>query len=341
VENALVTVIIPCRNEAGCIEACLRSVLKQEPPPGGFEIIVADGLSDDGTRELLARLCAEEPSIRMVDNPQRITPAGLNVAIRAARGSVIVRMDAHTEYAPDYIRCCLEVLTRTGADNVGGPARTKTASRVQEVIAAAYHSPLVVGGARFHDAAFEGPVDTVTYGCWRREAFEKFGFFDEELVRNQDDEHNLRITRAGGHIYQSPSIRSWYQPRSSLIALFRQYSQYGYWKVRVIRKHRIPASLRHLVPGAFVGTVLLLMPLAIFMPWARWILVALLAAYGLANLAASLDAARRGGVRCLPLLPVVVICYQIGYGWGFLRGLMDFVLFRRAPVQSATRLTRA
>ena len=314
-----VSIILPCRNEARGIEMCIASVLAQEPPPGEFEVIIADGMSDDGTREILARLAEEVASqlpavtgpgdplrsslsasdgerggvrrassfvpsvpsplrvpadsnfqlskasvIRVIDNPSRIVSTGLNAAIRMARGDIIIRLDAHTEYASDYLCACVKALERTGADNVGGPARTRANTVMQSAVAAAYHSPFAVGGAHFHDVNYQGYVDTVTYGCWPRSTFEKFGLFDEELVRNQDDEHNLRITRGGGKVYQSPKIRSWYRPRGSLIALFKQYMQYGYWKVRVIQKHKLPASIRHLVPGAFVLALMLLFLLSAF-----------------------------------------------------------------------------
>ncbi|MGQ9525437.1 MAG: glycosyltransferase family 2 protein [Armatimonadota bacterium] len=329
-EMPFVSIIIPCRNEVGYIEPCLRSALAQDYPPDRMEIIVADGMSDDGTRELLHRFAAEDGRIRVVDNPKRITPAGLNTAIKASRGEVILRMDAHTEYAPDYVRQCVEVLRETGADNVGGPALTKPDSYTGQAVAAAYHSRFAVGGARFHQPAYEGPVDTVTYGCWPREVFERVGLFDEELVRNQDDEHNLRIVRSGGLVWQSPRIRSWYTPRGSLRALFRQYFQYGYWKVRVIQKHRMPASWRHVVPGSFVLSLLALGVSAPFLGWARLGLRLLVSMYAGALLTASVITAARNGWGLLPLLPVVFACYHFAYGLGFLRGMWDFVFVRRA-----------
>src|SRR3990172_3535326 len=272
-----VSIIVPCRNERDQIEACLRSILGQDPPPGGFEIIVADGMSDDGSRDILRRLADEEPRLHIVDNPGRIVSAGLNAAVQAAQGKIIVRMDAHTEYSTDYVRECVAILKETGADNVGGAARTKATSYVQSAICAAYHSPFSVGGARFHNVEYEGYLDTVTYGCWPRRVFDRIGLFDEELVRNQDDEFNLRLTRAGGKIWQSPRIKSWYSPRGSLRALFQQYMQYGYWKVRVIQKHRLPASMRHVVPGGFLLSLAALGLLSLLWPttaWAWWGLVA-------------------------------------------------------------------
>ncbi len=188
------------------------------------------------------------PSVRVIENPERIAPTGLNRAILAANGEYIVRMDVHTRYADDYIVRCLEVIRSTGATNVGGAARTEATEWVPRAIAAAYGSAFAVGGARFHFPDYEGAVDTVTYGCWRRDNLIRLGLFDVEFVRNQDDELNLRIVRSGGLVWQSPSIISWYRPRRSLGHLFRQYFQYGFWKVAVIRKHRLPASWRHIVP---------------------------------------------------------------------------------------------
>ena len=349
-----VTIVIPCRNEAHNMDRCLQSVMGQAFPAGGLEVIVADGMSGDGTRELVRRLMRKDPRVRLIDNPLQIVSAALNAAIRASLGKVIIRMDAHTEYAPDYVSQCLAVLEQTGADNVGGPARTRAVGYTDSAVAAAYHSPFAVGGARFHDREYEGYLDTVTYGCWHREAFEQFGYFDEELVRNQDDEHNLRIIRKGGTVYQSPRIQSWYRPRNSLRALFRQYMQYGYWKVRVIQKHRLPASWRHLVPGGFaltLGTLALTSLLgfltsdlcalsAILWRPAAWLLFGLLGLYGACVGAASLHAANKNEWKLLPLLPLVFWCYHFGYGLCFLRGVWNFVIRRKGPAGWAAQLTR-
>lgn len=336
-----VSVVIPCRNERDHIDAMIGSVLQQEPPGGKFEVIVADGMSNDGTREVLDRIAARESRVTIVDNPGQIVSSGLNAAIRAARGEIILRMDAHTVYAKDYIRTCVAVLHQTGADNVGGPARTEAGNYVQSAICAAYHSPFSVGGARFHNIEYEGYVDTVTYGCWLRTVFDRIGFFDEELVRNQDDEFNLRLIRAGGKIWQSPRIRSWYRPRSSLRALFRQYTQYGYWKVRVIQKHKLPASWRHLAPGVFVGALSILAAAAFWSSTAALGCAILIGAYSMCSLAASAMTASRDGWKLLPVLPLVFACYHFGYGCGFLRGIVDFVMRRNGPSHKYGELTRA
>ena len=250
-------------------------------------------------------------------------------------------MDAHTEYASDYVKQCVLILETTGADNVGGPARTKSDGYMQEAIAAAYHSPFSVGGARFHNVDYEGAVDTVTYGCWRREIFDRIGFFDESLVRNQDDEFNLRLKRAGGQIWQSPRIQSWYKPRSSLRSLFWQYAQYGYWKVRVIQKHRIPASVRHLVPAGFLLLLVALPMLSFYSALAFRAWFALIGAYLAFIVLASLRTANEKGWKLLPVVPLAFACFHFGYGFGFLRGVWDFILLRRQPGAAFSSLTRS
>lgn len=348
----MITVISACRNEAPHIREFLDSLLAQEPTPEGCEIIVADGMSTDGTRMVVEEYARNRLEIRVIDNPGRFVSSGLNAAIRAARGRIIVRMDAHTIYAPDYVRRCVEVLEETGADNVGGAARTAPNGWIHRSIAAAYHSPLGCGGARFHDVGFEGWVDTVTYGCWRRETLEELGLFDEALIRNQDDELNHRLIQSGGRIWQSAKIVSWYTPRSSLSALFRQYFQYGFWKVAVIRKHKVPARWTHLVPGLFVAGQIalpLLAMLALILGAATLAMTAfgvfamMNLAYLLAVLTSSIAAAKSNGWDLLPALPVTFAVLHFSYGLGFLWGVTTFGLRGPGAYRAgrlATELTR-
>ena len=339
-KGPVVSIIVPCRNEKDHIETCIRSILSQKSPPGGFEIIVADGMSDDGTRDILTRFEKADSRVHVIDNPKRIAAAGLNLAIKKSRGEIILRMDAHTQYAPDYVDHCLKALNTTKADNVGGPARTISKGYVQSVICAAYHSTFGVGGARFHNVDYEGRVDTVTYGCWRREVFTRVGFFDEELARSEDDEFNLRIHRAGGVIWQSPKIRSWYSPRNSLADLWRQCVRDGYWKVRVIQKHRIPASVRHLVPATFLASVVFLPILGMWWGLAGFAWLVILASYLATSFGASVWVSIKKGWRLFPLLPVVFACYHFGYGFGFWRGVIDFLILQKKPTVSYLELTR-
>lgn len=337
--SPLVSIILPCRNEQDRIATCLGSILTQEPAPGGFEVIVADGMSDDGTREILQQFAKREKHLRVVDNPARIVSAGLNLALKVASGEIIVRMDAHTRYASDYVRQCVEVLREKNADNVGGPWVAEGRGLLGRAIAAAFQSPFAVGGGRAHDPTYEGIVDTVYLGCWPRHVFDRIGLFDEELVRNQDDEFNLRLARAGGKIWQSPCIRSWYSTRSSVLTLFRQYMQYGYWKVRVIQKHKLPASVRHLMPAALILSLIMLTPTYVFWPFAAkawWLLVG---TYSLCVLIASLMTACASEWKLFPFLTLVFPCYHFGYGYGFLRGVLNLILRRDFDI-AFTQLTR-
>ena len=336
-----VSVVIPCRNERAYIESCVDSMLRQAAVPDCYEILVADGESDDGTTEVVLRIAASNPRVRLIANPGRIVPTGLNAAIRNAVGEVIIRIDAHTEYADDYVAQCLATLLQTGAANVGGAARTRSTGYFQTANSVAYHSPFAVGGARFHDPDYEGYVDTVPYGCWRKSYLMSIGLFDEEFVRNQDDELNLRTTRAGGRIWQSRSILSWYRPRSSAGALFRQYFQYGYWKVMVLRKHRIPASIRHLVPVSALAIMVILASLAPFVSVAAQVFLLLAATYlGLSLAASVVAAAKARRWRILPILPAVFALYHGGYALGFATALFDVSMRRSAVRSSARQITR-
>ncbi|RZI81912.1 MAG: glycosyltransferase family 2 protein [Rubrivivax sp.] len=362
----MVSVIVPCRNERDHIEAFCRSVAAQSLPTGWtLEVLIADGLSDDGTRERLAAWCLGDPRFVMLDNPGRIVSCGLNRCIERARGKFIVRLDVHTVYAPDYIAQCLATWQTTGADNVGGPWRAEGAAGVQSTeqraVAAAFQSRWVAGGALSRDLAYEGEVDTVYLGAWPRQTFEKFGNFDENLVRNQDDEHNLRIHKGGGRIWQSARIRSTYFPRASTADVFRQYRQYGYWKPFVMKKHGQAAALRHLIPGLFVaglGTLVLLMialglllnhGLAHGSPaWtvAAWAKLAVTALFGLAFfsyvtgvLLISATIARKQESALFRYLPRLIMAYHIGYGLGSIRGWFD-AMVRGRPDPAFGRLTR-
>lgn len=335
---AWVSVIAPCRNEAGHIAAFCESALAQVLPPGWqMEVLVADGCSDDGTRELLIARSTQDARLQWVDNPGRIVSTGLNACIARARGEVIVRLDIHTRFAPDYVARCIETLARTGADNVGGPWVAEGTGPMGEAVAAAFQCRWVVGGARSRDTRLDGEVDTVYLGCWPRAVFERIGGFDEVLVRNQDDEHNLRLRLAGGRIWQSPLIHSLYHPRNSLYHLFAQQRQYGYWRPFVVRKHGQAGSVRQLVPAAFVAALGLF---ALCLPWTALPLAALVALYAAYVALASVSAARSAGRwQLLARLPVVIAAYHLAYGLGTWRGLWD-VLRARAPSARFARITR-
>ncbi|GIU78058.1 MAG: hypothetical protein KatS3mg005_1296 [Bryobacteraceae bacterium] len=347
-----VSVVVPCRNERAHIRAFLEDLLRQERDGLACEFLIADGMSDDGTREILKEYAEKYGEIRVVDNPGRIVSTGLNAAIREARGDVIVRMDVHARYAPDFLRRAVEVLEETGAANAGGAWRASGKGYLGRAISAAFQSHFGSGAAASRDESYDGPVDTVWLGCWRKETLERIGLFDESLVRNQDDELNYRITKAGGVVWQSPKIRCWYEPRNSLQKLFWQYFQYGFWKVAVIRKHRLPAKARHLVPGLFVlGLFVIAAAWAVSASagwtaarWLGWLLAVQAGTYVLAALGAAVLAARRAGWPLLPGILAAIPCFHFGYGLGFLAGLWHFGRnwppARAGEPELASRLTR-
>lgn len=248
----LVSVVIPMRNEEASIGDCLEAVLSQDYPSDRLEVIVVDGDSDDGSASVVAAAAERSGGrVRLLSNPARIVPPGLNLAIRAARGEVIARVDGHTRIASDYVREGVAALARTGADNVGG-AMTATGGGVLGDAVARVTSSRFGVGSYFHYGTEEREVDTVYLGMWPRAVFERIGLFDEELVRNQDDELNYRLRKAGGRVVLVPSMRSLYQNRQSFRHLAKQYFQYGVYKVRVLQKHPLQMSWRHFVPPAFV-----------------------------------------------------------------------------------------
>jgi succinoglycan biosynthesis protein ExoA len=325
-----VSVVVPCRNEIRHIHGFLDSVFHQELGEIEMEVLVADGMSKDGTRLVLGEFKEKYPALKVLDNPEEIVSTGLNRVIREARGEIIIRMDAHSVYAPDYVRSCVEVLHESRADNVGGPALTRAEGYLALAIAHAYQSPFARGGVKYRDQRYEGPVDTVTYGCWRKSTLERLGMFDEKLVRSQDYELNMRIGSCGGTVWRSPRLISWYWPRARLSGLFWQYFQYGFWKVAVIRKHRGLASWRNFVPGSclLAGAMLLLCAaLASLTGLVQWqkaffdVWLGLAGLYLASTFAAAVSVAKREGLKFLPCLPIVFAIYHFAYALGFVLAL--------------------
>lgn len=320
----LVTIIMPVRQEAAFIRRSLGAVLAQDYPSDKLEILVADGRSTDGTREIVEGLVARHPHLRLIDNPGLIVPTGLNAALHQARGEIIMRVDGHTELAPSYVRECVAALRRSGADNVGGPVTAAGEGAFGEAVALATSTPFGVGNARHHYADREEWVDTVFMGAWSRSIFARIGLFDEEASRNEDDEFNYRLREHGGRIWLSPRIRSLYFPRSTAGALWRQYFQYGCWKVWVMQKHPRQMRPRQFVPAAFVVATASGVLLAPFWGWGQALLALLTGSYALGNLAASIATARHHGWRHLWRLPLIFAILHMSYGCGFLMGVIKF-----------------
>jgi glycosyltransferase involved in cell wall biosynthesis len=321
----LVSVIMPIRNEMAFIERSLGAVLRQDYPAERMEVLIVDGLSEDGTREYVHAQQATFPSLYLLDNPDRIAPTALNIGIRNAKGDVIVRVDGHCEISPDYIRRSVEHLLADGIDAVGGPIETIGETEEAQAIALAMSSWFGVGGSAFRTIK-DRPmlVETVAFPAYRRQTLLRLGPFDEELVRNQDDEYNYRLLAQGGKILLSPDITSRYYSRSNLRSLWRQYYQYGYWKVRVMQKHPRQMRWRQFVPPAFVASLIGTSVLGIIFRPFRFLFVVLVSLYSVADLLASMSTGREKGMRYVPRLMIIHPILHLSYGLGFLAGLVGF-----------------
>lgn len=313
--ESLVSIVIPVRNEVANIEATLRSIREQDYA-GPLEVVIADGMSDDGTRALLDTIVAADPHIRYLDNPTGRTPNGLNIAIGASQGSIIVRCDGHAELASDYISTAVSIMEETGAVNVGGIQAAAGITWTQRAIAYAMSSRIGVGNARFHYGGEPGPVDTVYLGVFRRDALLEVGMFDETLTRNQDYELNIRLRENGGIVWFDPRLSVVYRPRSSLRGLWSQYYQYGTWKRLVVKMHPESTKLRQLIPPLFVIALLISLALA-FTPLRPWSLlvpgayILMLAAATVALLLKTRDHAALG-------FPAAVATMHLSWGLAFL-----------------------
>lgn len=327
-----VSVVMPVRNEEVWVRRSLGAILDQNWPNNRLEVLIVDGMSEDGTREIIDRMAKEtDISVRTIDNPERTVPPAMNLGVRAASGEIIVRMDGHTIAEPDYVRKCVETLERTGADNAGGCMTCAATSRFGEAVAAATSHPFGIGGALFHYVTTETEVDTVYLGSWRKQAFGRFGLFDEYFKRTQDSEFNYRTRMLGGRIVCNPQIRSTYYPRSTPAKLWHQYFEYGFWKTRLMKKLGGKLRPRHfaaplLVAGLAGALVLGLLASAIRSPLLGGAALTLPAVYILAACAATVDVVRKKRPwRLLLFLPPTFACLHLAWGCGFLKGLVTRV----------------
>ncbi len=319
----LVSLVVPCYNEQATIRLLLEAIYRQTYPRQSLEVVIADGQSVDGTRAQVAAFQQENPDlcIQLVDNPRRIIPAALNCAIQAAQGQVIVRLDAHCIPAEDYVQRCVDGLAAGLGDNVGGVWEIRpfsTGWQPRSIALAAAH-PIGVGDARYRLNGKAGAVDTVPFGAFRRELFDRIGPFDERLLTNEDYEYNTRIRQSGGRVWYDPQIRSIYYARPDLGSLSRQYWRYGYWKQRMLRRYPETLRWRQALPPLFVASLIVLLLLA---PW--WVVARLLLAlealgYILALLAGSTPLAlRHKDLRLLLGVPAAISVMHFSWGAGFL-----------------------
>jgi glycosyltransferase involved in cell wall biosynthesis len=334
-----VSITIPCLNEKDYISKCLNSIVNCTFTKNNLNVYVCDGMSTDGTREIIGQYCSQYSFIHLLNNTQKTTPFALNLGLKEGNAEIKIILGAHSEIYPDFITHCItafEADSKIGC--VGGIIENVFNDSKSESISLAMSSVFGVGTAHFRTGVKEGFVDTVAFGAYKSEVFDAVGFFDEELVRNQDDEFNYRLSKAGFKIYLSKNIRSKYYVRASFKKLFKQYYQYGYWKVFVNMKHKTITTGRQLVPAIFVLFIvssILITPLfSEFLPFVLsiyfvYFLLALMAAFRIVN-----------KVKKAPQVVASFFILHISYGIGYLEGIVNFMLLKNKPVNRLSKTSR-
>jgi len=322
-----VTVIIPCRNEGKTISRVLRAIKEQDYPLEVLDVVIADGFSEDNTRESIERFHAENPDlfVQVVDNVKREIPTGLNLAIRAAKGEIIVRMDGHSLPQPDYVSRCVANLDAHKGDNVGGrwiiiPGEDTWIARG---IAAAAAHPLGVGNVKYRISGEAGPVDTVPFGSYFRSLFDEVGYFDETLLTNEDYEFNTRIRHKGKIVWFDPAIACQYYSRPNLSSLAQQYWRYGFWKAKMVRRYPGSIKPRQLMPPMFVaGLVLMVLAGLVFAPIFFGLLAIFLLYMGIIVIASLPEAASRKDPFMILSIPLAIMTMHFTWGSGFLTSIV-------------------
>lgn len=325
-----VTIIVPCRNEEKYIEKCLNSLVRLDFPKDELEIIICDGKSTDKTVEIVNLFIKKYPYIKIFDNEKKIAPSAMNIGIKNSKGKFITRVDGHSEVFPDFIIKSLEELEKNPSLGcVGGFLINEYEDHNSKVISYAMSSSFGVGSAYFRTGEKDGYVDTVAFGTYRKEVFDKIGLFDEELVRNQDDELNFRVIKEGFKIFLKRDINAKYYVRASFKKLFKQYFQYGYWKVYVNKKHSTVTTIRQLVPLFFVIYLILGIILSLFSKLIFTIFISILLLY---TILAFIFAYKKTK-NILEIFKVVYsfIILHTSYGFGYLNGLLDFFILNVKP----------
>ncbi|MFO8037356.1 MAG: glycosyltransferase family 2 protein [Anaerolineales bacterium] len=336
-----VSVIIPCYNEQATIRELLQTLYAQDYPSEKMEVIIADGMSTDNTRGIIREFKEKHPdfSVKVIDNLQRIIPAGLNRALEEAQGEYIVRLDAHSSPAADYISRSLQALREGKGDNIGGLLKIEPSAEtwIAKSIAVAAGHPLGVGDARYRIGSAAREVDTVAYGTYRSSLIDEIGSYDESLLANEDYEFNVRLRQSGGKVWLDPAIRTTYVARSSLPELGRQYWRYGYWKLRMLLRY--PSTFRwRQLSGAFLLSWIVLGVLSIPFSIARWLLLFEAIVYGLALLISGIQTSlRERDWRLMFGVPLAIATMHFSWGAGFLWSLVEYVMGRSGKGDAARK----
>lgn len=323
----VVSIIVPCYNEENRIRFLLDAIYSQTYPRSQMEVLIADGHSTDNTRKVIDAFQAAHPDlpVRILNNDVRTIPAALNLAIRAASGEYIVRLDAHSGPYPGYVQEAVRALQDGKGENVGGvwEIRPGAETWVAKSIAVAAAHPLGVGDALYRHATQAAHVDTVPFGAFRRALVEKIGGFDETLLSNEDYEFNTRIRQSGGRIWLDPQLRSVYFARPTLAALAQQYFRYGFWKYQMLKRY--PGSLRwrQALPPLFVASLVMLFFLSLAVSWFAGLIIAEIAVYsGILTLFGLYIALRQRQPYLLVGFPLAVAVMHLAWGSGFLKSML-------------------
>ena len=325
-----ISIIVPCYNEAGFIEKLLQNIVDQDYPKEKSEVYIVDGMSNDGTRDIIAVFIKSYPYIQLLDNERRYVPFALNRGISASTGEVIIRLDAHSEYPPDYVSRLVNQLYQLNADNVGGSWITLPGDKTLKslAIATAMASPFGVGNAHYRLPVNEiREVDTVPFGCYRRDVFNRIGLFDEDLLRNQDDTYNAKLKKNGGKIFLIPDIKIRYYARTSITSTLKMFYQYGLFKPLGNRKTNRPATLRQLIPPGFVLFIILSLISSLFFEFAFLAGISVLALYLLIDLIFTFSVSVKNTRAALIwYLPWLFFLIHLSYGAGYLYGIIKFTI---------------
>lgn len=327
---SFVSIIIPCRNEEQFIAQCLDSLLSQDYPKENLEILVIDGMSEDETRKIVERYSKQHSYIKLLNNPKKTTPSALNIGVTQAKGEIIMKIDAHATYEKDYISKCVKYLKEYRADNVGGILKIKPSQNTLTAKAITFCLSHRFGaGNSYMKTGTKNPreVDTVAFGCWRKEVFGKVGLFDERFVRSQDFELNSRLKKAGGKIFLVPDIVATYHPEANFFAFLRHNFTDGAWVFYPLKFGKIVFSWRHLIPFLFVLSLVSSGILSIFFSSFLWLFYVISISYLFVAIYLSLQIAfQQRDFRYLFLMPIVFANRHLGYGLGSFSGLLAVFL---------------
>jgi len=335
----LISIVIPCRNEEKFIEKCLKSILDQDYPKEKLEVLVVDGMSVDRTREIIASYSKKHSNLKLIDNHKKITPTAINTGIQNSKGGVIIVLGAHTFVEGDFISKNIKYLQQTKADCVGGRVKAVGRGFWGKVISFIMSSPFGVGDARFRYSDREGYADTVAFGAYRREIFQKIGLFDENFRYGQDAELNFRLIKSGGKIFFTPRIESYYYVRSSLSELWCQYFRYGYSKAKLFRKHETLASVRSIVPTIFLLALFFSGVLGLFLKPFSFLFFGVCLAYLFLNIIFSFQISFKNGFKYFFPVMITFPVLHFSYGLGFLKGILDFLILKK-EIKSDIGITR-